>query len=139
MKRSFERSYAALSELFAFLDVVLDESNLDESVSFAARLALEEVFTNIVKYSTSTANDVSVAINVEDGDLVLILEDAGADPFDPTRHPTPDLKTPLGERRPGGLGLHLVRHVVDSIEHAYVDGTNVVTLRIRTRRQDQYA
>lgn len=137
MKRTFERSYTALSELFRFLEGFLDEHGIDERAAFAARLALEEVFTNMVKYSTSSAEDVVVKIESGAGGLVLVMEDASSEPFDPTIHPEPDLQAPLAERRPGGLGLHLVRNLVDSIEHEYVDGSNILTLRIRAAEKEQ--
>lgn len=138
MKRTFKRSYAVLSDLFRFLDGFLDEHDIDERAAFAARLALEEVFTNMVKYSTSSADHVSVQITGgADGlVLVLVLEDTGAEPFDPTIHPEPDLQAPLAQRRAGGLGLHLVRNLVDSIEHEYVDGANVITLRIQAAEKE---
>lgn len=136
MKRTFERSYAALSELFRFLDGFIDELDVDERAAFAARLALEEVFTNMVKYSTSRSDHVSVQISGGADGLVLVLEDTGAEPFDPTIHPEPDLQAPLAERRAGGLGLHLVRNLVDSIEHEYVDGSNVITLRIHAAEKE---
>lgn len=134
MERTFERSYSALDELFRFLDGILEEENAGADEAFSARLALEEVFTNMVKYSTSKASDVTVRIEVVDDDLVLALEDYDAEPFDPRRHPAPDLEASLEERRSGGLGLHLVRSLVDSIEHEYVDRRNIVTLRIKLAR-----
>lgn len=129
MERSFERSYAALSELFVFLDTFLEAEEVGESDAFAVRLGLEELFTNMVKYSTSKHDDVAVRLEVLDGELILALEDADAEPFDPTAHPAPDLHASLAERKPGGLGLHLVRSVMDSIEHEYTHRSNVVTLR----------
>jgi len=131
VKRSFDRTYSELSELFRFLDECLDAQHVKESAAFAARLALEEVFTNMVKYSISPVDTVSVAIDTGDGDLILRLADHDAEPFDPTSHPEPDLRAPLAQRKPGGLGLHLIRHLADSFEHEYVDGSNVVTIRIR--------
>ncbi len=128
MERYFERSFASLAALFLFLDEVLGTAEVSESESFAIRLALEELFTNIVKYSTSSARDVSVQLDVRDGELVIVLTDFDAEPFDPTTHPEPDLNAPLRERRPGGLGLFLARNVVDSIDHAYVDRKNIITL-----------
>lgn len=137
MKQSFGRTYEELSELFRFLDACLDEHAVDEHTAFAARLALEEVFTNMVKYSTSSSDSISVEIDSDGRDLVLRLQDYDADPFDPTAHPAPDLQAPLSERRPGGLGLHLVRNLADLFEHQHVDGSNVVTLRIRMTGENE--
>lgn len=129
MERYFERSYASLSELFSFLDRCLETGNISESDAFSARLALEELFTNMVKYSTSKARDISVRLDVREGELVMVLTDFDAEPFDPNAHPAPDLKAPLADRRPGGLGLHLVRRMVDSMDHQYSDRNNIITLK----------
>ena len=134
MERTFKRSYSALDELFHFLDGILEAENVGEDDAFTARLALEEVFTNMVKYSTSKISSITVRIQSVGNDLVLELEDQEAESFDPVRYPAPDLKATLEERRPGGLGLHLVRSLVDSIDHDYVDRRNIVTLRIKLAR-----
>jgi anti-sigma regulatory factor (Ser/Thr protein kinase) len=68
-------------------------------------------------------------------DIVITLEDR-APVFDPTAVPSPDLSVPPQHRRPGGMGIHLMRLATDSIEHrARPGGGNILTLtRSRARR-----
>ena len=129
MERYFERSYASLDALFGFLDGILDAGGVSGSDAFEARLVLEELFTNMVKYSTSKVRDVAVRLDLREGELVMVLTDFEAEPFDPTAHPPPDVGARLAERRAGGLGLHLVRSMVDSISHEYAEGKNIITLK----------
>lgn len=129
VERCFERSYASLDELFQFLDRGLEEGEVSDTDRFALRLALEELFTNMVKYSSSKTSSISVRLDVRNGTFMMVLTDFDADPFDPTAHPAPDIQAPLSERRAGGLGLHLARTMVDSIDHEYADRKNIITLR----------
>jgi anti-sigma regulatory factor (Ser/Thr protein kinase) len=65
---------------------------------------------------------------VSSEEFVARIEDDGVE-FNPTEHPIPDLDAPLEERKVGGLGIHLVRQIMTSVEYQRVAGKNVVTLR----------
>jgi len=62
---------------------------------------------------------VRIDIRAIAGGVEVSLVESEADPFDPTRAPAVDVSLPLERRRPGGLGIHLVRKVVDSLEYRY--------------------
>ena len=128
MQRSFNRNIAALDNVFAFTAEFSRENHLDESVSLAMNLAIEELFTNIVKYTTDTGNDISIHLNVLDGDLVVKITDFDVERFDVTRSDKVDVNKSLEERKVGGIGLHLVRNIVDKITYEYKDRTACITL-----------
>ncbi len=128
MQRSFSRNIAALDKVFAFTAEFSDETQLDESVSLAMNLAIEELFTNIVKYTTDTGNDISIHLNVLDGDLVVKITDFDVERFDITRADKVNVNKSLEERKVGGIGLHLVRNIVDKITYEYKDRTACITL-----------
>lgn len=58
-----------------------------------------------------------------EGGVEVTLVDRGVERFDPTASPDVDIHAPIDERRPGGLGLHLIRRMVDSIDYRYSDAT----------------
>ncbi len=128
MQRSFNRNITALDQVFAFTAEFSDENQLDESVSLAMNLAIEELFTNIVKYTTDTGNDISIHLNVLDGNLVVKITDFDVERFDVTRSDKVDVNKSLEERKVGGIGLHLVRNIVDKITYEYKDRTACITL-----------
>ncbi len=72
--------------------------------------------------------DVSLAL--DDGELALCLEDDGP-AFDPLAAPMPDLDAPIEDRPIGGLGIHLLREMMDELEYTRLDSRNRLTLRKR--------
>jgi serine/threonine-protein kinase RsbW len=99
---------------------------------FAVNLALEEIVTNIISHACQGRDDqrIVVEVRVVAGELVASVEDSTA-AFDPLQIPPPDLTSPLEERQPGGLGIHLARKLIDSLEYSRTDGKNRLVLRKR--------
>ena len=127
MQRSFARELGSLAALFDFLDEASERYRLDEDSRFAARLAAEEIFTNMVKYGGGEAR-VSITIEVRDHRLQLAFVHPGAVPFDVTDTDDVDVSKPITDRRPGGIGLFLVRRMMDDVTYEYADGVARVTL-----------
>ena len=89
--------------------------------------AVDEAFVNIAKYAYSPppgAVTVSIAIGNE---ARIRFQDAGK-PFNPLEHTRPDLSKPLPQREIGGLGIFLVRQLMDRVEYEYAEGKNILTL-----------
>jgi anti-sigma regulatory factor (Ser/Thr protein kinase) len=63
--------------------------------------------------------------------LIADVSDGGA-PFDPLAQPAPDIHAPIEERKVGGLGIHLLRTLMDAVEYRRADGRNHLSFRIRT-------
>lgn len=106
-----------------------EEHDLAPKVVFDLQLALEEVFTNIVSYGyeDDQVHEVHVEIAVQDGTVTVRVEDDGR-PFDPLQKPPPDVTAPLEERAVGGLGIYLVRKLMDSAEYRREGGRNILLL-----------
>ena len=92
-------------------------------------LALEEVITNIISYGfdAGTEHQIRVDLRLEDAQLTTRLEDDGR-AFDPLAVPEPDLDVPLEERSVGGLGILLVRRLMDQVTYSRLDGRNVLLM-----------
>lgn len=96
---------------------------------YAIELALEELFTNIVKYNREGAGPVRIEIDLQDGEVMLRLSDHDAPRFDPFNDaPDFDPDRPLEERTPGGVGLHLVKKMMDRIEYSHQNRTSTITV-----------
>ncbi len=116
---SFKRSFDSIAEIFAFTAAMFEREGIDKQILPAVDLALEELFTNMVKYSTTTDEPVYVAITRIDDGVEVTLIDRDVEPFDVTKSPDFDITLPIEKRQPGGLGLHLIRRMLDSIEYEY--------------------
>ena len=119
MHRDFAREYDSLTALYQFAEEILAASEIGEATRFPVHLALEELFTNMVKYSPDTDSDIGVDVVVEGKLVTVTLTEDDVDEFDVTRAPDVDTDAPLSERTPGGLGLHLLKNIVDKLEYDY--------------------
>ena len=106
------------------------DHHLDGEVEFHLTLALEELFTNAVRYGgcAGVARSVKFELRKEPGAVLVDFADCGR-PFDPTTAPSPDLNAPLESRQAGGLGIHLVRQIMRDLRYERSDGWNRVTMR----------
>ena len=92
-------------------------------------LALDELITNICSYGFDDDGEhvIALKLSLDDDMLTASIEDDGR-PFDPLQAKAPDPAAPLDDRVPGGLGLFLVRSVVDDIQYKRRRGTNLLIL-----------
>jgi phosphoserine phosphatase len=116
--RSFARTFDSLASIFEFRAAAFREQGIDASLAGAVDFTLEELFTNMVKYGGGES-PVEIEITGSRPAVQVTLVDPGVDRFDITRAPDADVQRPIEDRQPGGLGLHLVRRMVDSIEYGY--------------------
>ena len=102
------------------------------SAIFAINVSLEELLGNTMTYgyTDDLCHQIAVEIWRDDADLVIDIAD-DAKPFDPTRVAPPDLSLSLAERPVGGLGIQLVREMMDQVEYRYHGQRNWVRLRKR--------
>ena len=119
-----------IPELNVFIDSVAEEIGLDMSLTMSLNLAIEEAVVNVMEYAYPQGEhgDVTIDVTATDQWLQFILTDSGT-PFDPTKKEEADTSLSAEERPIGGLGIFLVRQLMDSIEYAFKDGKNVLTLK----------
>ena len=97
-------------------------------------LAIDEAVTNVVRYAYEDprGKELLVQLEVSGAELRGDVIDEGR-PFDPLAAEVPDVCASLQERRPGGLGIHLVRSLMDGLSYRRADGKNVLTMSTRIR------
>jgi len=128
------RAFSALEAIFKRLDTVLQDPRVDDRTVYVIRLAVEELFTNMVKYNPDGDPAIGITAVLDSGSIMVSMMDRGGTPFDVTAARTPDLDLPMEGRRVGGLGLHLVRKLVDRLEYSHEDGQTTITF-IKTLEQ----
>jgi anti-sigma regulatory factor (Ser/Thr protein kinase) len=116
-------------QLAAFIDEVAEECNIDMALTMSLNLAMEEAVVNVMNYAypAGTVGDVDIDAVFDNGTLTFVLSDSGT-PFDPTQANDPDLTLQAEDRPIGGLGIFLVRQIMDQVEYHYRDGKNILTL-----------
>ena len=103
---------------------------LPPSVLYDLNLALEEAVTNIIShgYSDHREHEILVRIRVESGEVIAELKD-DARAFNPLTAPEADVTTPLDEKTAGGLGIHLMRKLMDGIEYQRLEDGNLLIMK----------
>jgi anti-sigma regulatory factor (Ser/Thr protein kinase) len=129
MQREFARNFDSLAGIFEFVGLFFEREGVDSSHRHAVDLAIEELFTNMVKYSPEGENDILIQLEKQQHHLEVRLTDFDVERFDPTQAPDVAIDAPLEKRRPGGLGLHLVKKLFDSMEYEYIDRQSRIFLK----------
>jgi sigma-B regulation protein RsbU (phosphoserine phosphatase) len=117
-------------QLADFVDMVCEEVGMDMAVAIQMNLAMEEAVVNVMSYAypVDTVGNVTITAESDGEQLQFTIIDSGT-PFDPTAKEEVDTTLSAEERPIGGLGIHLVRQLMDSINYERIDGKNVLTLR----------
>ncbi len=128
----FARGYESLAGLVEFTASAFARLDIEPRLLPTVDLAVEELFTNMVKYASGSTAAVQIGVRAIDAGVEVTLIDHDVEPFDITRSPGVDIHAPIEEREPGGLGLHLIRRMADSVEYEYTRETRQsrITLRI---------
>ena len=117
-------------KLQTLVDEVCEAMEFDEKTSMQMRIAIEEAVVNVMDYAypPGQRGEVTIEATSTDGCLKFTIIDSGK-PFDPTVQAAVDTSLPARERRIGGLGIHIVRQMMDSINYERMDNLNVLTLK----------
>jgi serine phosphatase RsbU (regulator of sigma subunit)/anti-sigma regulatory factor (Ser/Thr protein kinase) len=115
--------------LSSFVKDVLDRLDIAPKQAKEIRLAVEEVVVNVMEYAypTGIEGKVSVQASSDGRQVKFVISDTGT-PFDPTEKEKADTTLSIDERPIGGLGIHIVRQLMDSINYERLDGKNILTL-----------
>ena len=118
-----------VGKLAEFVDGVCETIGLGMSEAMQLNLAMEEAVVNVMNYAypAGEKGDINIEAQANDVELKFVISDNGI-AFDPTSKESVDTSLDVDERPIGGLGIHLIRNLMDSINYERTDGKNVLTL-----------
>lgn len=127
---------AELERLAQFIDTFFAPLQPTEKDRMAFQLSLEEAVTNVINhgFKDGETHAFTVALSHSAGDRVTAIVTDDAVPYDPLARPPVDTSAPLQEREIGGLGVHLVKKLMDHCHYARREGKNILTLERVIRR-----
>ena len=124
----FKRKLESLDDISRFILEFSKENLLDEKLTFNINLAVDELFTNAVKYNQKNTNDISISLLKDQDKLTIMIDDYDVEPFDIRESHSHDLTQPLEKRKIGGLGIPFVKEIMDEIDYDYKDQQSRIIL-----------
>jgi sigma-B regulation protein RsbU (phosphoserine phosphatase) len=128
--RTFSAKLEALSDILGFVDEMLEKYECPMKIQTAVCVAIEEIFVNVARYAYENGSgEVELAIDFDEQSRAITfrMADSGI-PFNPLNKLDPDITLPAEEREIGGLGIFITKKTMDSIEYAYENGKNILTM-----------
>lgn len=118
-----------VGKLSLFIKQVTERLNIGKQLAFKLRLALEEAVVNVMEYAypKGTVGHVNIRVTSDGHRLKFVITDSGIS-FNPTEASTADTTLSVEERPIGGLGIFLIRELMDSINYERTEGKNVLTI-----------
>ena len=123
-----------ISRLYDFIEEIGNEFSLTPDVIFNLNLVLEEAVVNIINYAYPKEEHQSIYLSasLHEGSVIFVLTDTGKE-FDPTMVPDADITMSAEERQIGGLGIFLIRQIMNEVKYERIEGKNVLTLEKKLR------
>ena len=118
-----------ISRLNGFIEEIGEEFGLTPDVVFNLNLVLEEAVVNVINYAYPKEDHqwIYLSAKLQEGSIILVLTDTGKE-FDPTMAPEADITLSADEREIGGLGIFLIRQIMNEVRYERIEGKNVLTL-----------
>ena len=117
-----------IPQIEVFLEHACEDAGVDPSVSFDLHLALEEACCNVIEHAyEGQGGEMNVGFETHGRDVILTVHDQGH-AFDPNAIAAPDLSAPLVDRPIGGLGMHIMRQLMDELQFSFSDTGNTLVM-----------
>jgi len=118
IEKNFAKDFLSLKAIFEFVGEFSASNDLDDSQTFSIKFAVEEVFTNMVKYNPGST-EVAISLSRDGKNVKVGFVDVEEQPFDITTKEEVNPNLSIEKRRPGGLGIFLIKKLMDKVEYAH--------------------
>jgi len=125
-----EPRVSEIPRLIDWVEASCGAEGIADNIAFRVALALEEAVTNVIAHAFAEMpppHIITVRLDITPRMLVAEISDNGR-PFDPTAAPAPDLSLPIEQRSAGGLGIHLIRSMMDRVRYRRRGDKNLLRL-----------
>jgi anti-sigma regulatory factor (Ser/Thr protein kinase) len=131
----FAAKFEFLDEIRDFVGEIARKGGFNDKEIYNIQLATDEAASNIIEHAYARIGDglIEISCGIQNDSIRIILTDHG-EPFDPSEIPMPDLKADLSERKIGGLGIFLMRKLMDEVHYESHPGRNSNTLTMIKRK-----
>ena len=137
---TFPARFESLKAIGKFVTRAASKAGLDDKEIYQVELAVDEACSNIIEhaYGGETAGEIRCTCEVLEDRLQITLRDNGAS-FDPQTVPEPEIDVPLFKRKKGGLGLYLIRQLMDEVGYrsSPSKGNTLEMIKYRKLKGDQ--
>jgi len=118
-KITFDANFQNLDEIRDFVGDAAGQVGFSDKEIYSIQLAADEASSNIIEHAYSSIEDGKLEIEciTGNGELKIVMHDWGK-PFDPSSIPEPNIKADLSERKIGGLGMYLMRKLMDEVTYS---------------------
>jgi len=119
-----------LKHVAQFIEEIGKELGLDMELQMNLNLVLEEMVSNVIFYAYPEGTEATIELATESDGKVLtfLLSDQGQE-FDPTQKDDPDLDINPAERKLGGMGIYIVKNIMDHVTYQRLEGRNLLTMK----------
>ena len=131
----FAAKFEFLDEIREFVGGIARQGGFSDKDVYNIQLATDEAASNMIEHSSENIPDgvIDLSCGMEGDQIRIVLIDYG-EPFDPSAIPLPDLKADLSDRKIGGLGIFLMRKLMDEVHYEpKPDKSNILTMIKRKR------
>lgn len=134
IKITFDANFDLLDDIRDFVGDMARKVGFSDREVYSIQLAADEASSNIIEHAYAGVQDgkLEVECNIFDGGMKIVMRDRGK-PFNPSSVPEPNLNADLAERKIGGLGMYLMRKLMDEVTYvSSADGGNTLIMIKRT-------
>jgi anti-sigma regulatory factor (Ser/Thr protein kinase) len=128
-KTTFPATIDHLRAMLTFIDEAAKALGFDEQKIHQIMVASEEALVNVINYAyPEKPGDIELTRETrENKSLMIEIRDSGI-AFDPLSLPEPNIHEPMERRRPGGLGIYMIRKIMDEVKYSRDGGFNILTM-----------
>ena len=127
---SLDNQVSELTKLSAFVEQTCSEAGIDQTLTMSINLALEEAVSNVIFYAFpkgETGHRITVKFTLRGNELRYTIFDRGI-PFNPLARADADITLSAEDRNIGGLGIFLVKQIMDRVEYERKGAENILKL-----------